>query len=73
MIVKSQAAVKKPDKQRFKFVSDIISELKKVTWPTRREAIYLTTLVIIFTVVVAAILGVIDYGFSKLIKVILGT
>ena len=69
--MKSQAAVKKPGKQRFKFVSDIISELKKVTWPSRREATYLTTLVIIFTAVVAIILGVIDYGFSKLMNVIL--
>ena len=69
--MKSQAAVKKPGKQRFKIVSDIISELKKVTWPSRREATYLTTLVIIFTVVVAIILGVIDYGFSKLMNVIL--
>ncbi len=70
--MKSEAAVKKPGKQRFKFVSDIISELKKVTWPSRREATYLTTLVIIFTVVIAALLGVIDYGFSKLMEVILG-
>jgi len=69
--VKSQAAVKKPGKQRFKFVSDIVSELKKVTWPSRREATYLTTLVIIFTVAVAIILGVVDYGFSKLMNVIL--
>ena len=69
--MKSQAAVKKPGKQRFKIVSDIISELKKVTWPSRREATYLTTLVIIFTVVVAIILGVVDYGFSKLMNVIL--
>ncbi len=69
--MKSQAAVKKPGKQRFKFVSDIVSELKKVTWPSRREATYLTTLVIIFTVVVAIILGVVDYGFSKLMNVIL--
>jgi preprotein translocase subunit SecE len=69
--VKSQAAVNKQGKPRFKFVNDIISELKKVTWPTRREATYLTTLVIIFTVAVAIVLGVIDYGFSKLMNVIL--
>jgi preprotein translocase subunit SecE len=69
--VKSQAAVNKQGKQRFKFVNDIISELKKVTWPTRQEATYLTTLVIIFTVAVAIVLGVIDYGFAKLMNVIL--
>jgi preprotein translocase subunit SecE len=69
--VKSQAAVNKQGKQRFKFVNDIIAELKKVTWPTRQEATYLTTLVIIFTVAVAIVLGVIDYGFAKLMNVIL--
>jgi len=69
--VKSPAAINKQGKPRFKFVNDIISELKKVTWPTRREATYLTTLVIIFTVAVAIVLGVLDYGFSKLMNVIL--
>jgi preprotein translocase subunit SecE len=69
--VKGQAAVKSQGKQRFKFIGEIIAELKKVVWPSRREATYLTTLVIVFTVVVAIILGVIDFGFSKLMNVIL--
>jgi len=69
--VKSQAAASKQGKQRFKFISEIIAELKKVTWPSRGEAFRLTGLVIAFTVVVAIILGVIDYGFSKLMNVIL--
>ena len=69
--MKSQAAVTKQGKQRFKFIGEIASELKKVVWPSRREATYLTTLVIVFTVVVAIILGVIDFGFSKLMNVIL--
>jgi preprotein translocase subunit SecE len=69
--LKGQAAVKNQGKQRFKFIGEIIAELKKVVWPSRREATYLTTLVIVFTVVVAIILGVIDFGFSKLMNVIL--
>jgi preprotein translocase subunit SecE len=69
--VKTQATVKKPSKERFKFISDIIAELRKVTWPTRAEALRLTGLVIAFTVAVAIILGVIDYGFSELMNVIL--
>jgi preprotein translocase subunit SecE len=68
--VKSQVAIKKPSKERFKFVSDIIAELRKVTWPSRGEALRLTSLVIAFTVAIAIILGVIDYGFSKLMNVI---
>ena len=43
---------------------EIISELKKVTWPTREETIYLTTVVIIVAVVVGAMLGVIDIFFN---------
>ncbi|MBM3156369.1 MAG: preprotein translocase subunit SecE [Chloroflexi bacterium] len=66
-----QTSVKTPGKQRFKFFGEVITELKKVTWLSRREATYLTTLVIVFTVVVAIILGVIDYGFSRLMEVIL--
>mgnify|MGYP006268956111 CR=1 FL=1 len=61
----------KSEDQAKKAVFKVVAELKKVVWPSRREATYLTTLVIVFTVVVAIILGVIDYGFSKLMNVIL--
>jgi preprotein translocase subunit SecE len=58
-------------KQRFSFIGEIISELRKVVWPTRQEATYLTTIVIVVTVVVAIILWVIDVGFSEVMNVIL--
>ena len=50
------------------FFSDIIAELKKVVWLTRREIVYLTTLVLIVAVTMALILGVIDYGFTRLVN-----
>lgn len=56
---------------RFKFVGETIAELKKVTWPTRQEATYLSTIVIIATAVVALILWVIDFGFAELMDFIL--
>jgi len=40
------------------------AELKKVTWPTRKEAIKHTLLVIGISLVVAAFLGGLDYVFS---------
>ena len=52
------------------FISDTIAEMKKVTWLSRREVIYLTSLVLIVAVVAAVVLGLIDLGFSELIKVI---
>ena len=56
---------------RLRFISDIIAELKKVVWLTRREATYLTTLVLIVSLIMAIFLSVIDYGFTRLVNDIL--
>jgi len=53
---------------RFGFISGIITELRKVVWLTRREAAYLTALVLIVTIAVGLLLGAIDYGFTNLIN-----
>ncbi len=52
---------------RFRFFGDVIAELKKVVWLTRREAAYLTFLVLVVAVTVGIILGTLDYGFSRLV------
>ena len=52
---------------RFRFISETISELRKVVWPTRREAAYLTAMVLIVAIAVGLILGAIDYGFTNLV------
>ena len=44
------------------------AELAKVTWPTRRQTVRLTILVVIFSLVFAAILGLLDLGFSTLVQ-----
>ncbi len=62
-----------PRRSRFRFIGDIIAELKKVVWLTRREAIYLTALVLIVAVAAGIVLGAIDFGFAELInKLFLG-
>ena len=53
---------------RGKFISEIIAEIRKITWLTRREILSLTIMVLIVTIMVALILGGIDYGFSYLIQ-----
>jgi len=58
----------KPSGSRFRFVGEAINELKKVVWLTRREIIYLTGLVLITAIVAGVILGVLDYGFTRLIN-----
>ena len=53
---------------RLKFFGETVSELKKVVWPTRQEAIRLSIMVIIVSIVVAVILGAFDYGFFRLVQ-----
>jgi preprotein translocase subunit SecE len=47
------------------FYRQIIAELRKVIWPTRRELITYTTVVIVFVTVVATIVAVLDLIFAK--------
>lgn len=49
------------------WVTDIVSELKKVTWPTWPETRYLSTVVIIVALSVGLMLGLIDIFFNWLI------
>ena len=52
----------------FNYFSEILNELKKVVWLTRREVVYLTGMVLIVTIIAGAVLGVLDYGFSELVS-----
>ena len=70
--MRRQTVTAKLSRSRFRFFGETISELKKVVWLTRREIIYLTTLVLIVAAVAGLVLGVLDYGFSRLVNVFLG-
>ena len=56
---------------RFRFIADTISEVKKVTWLTRRETAYLTGLVLLVAISAGIVLGLIDLGFSELVNALL--
>ena len=60
----------KQRRSRFRYFGEIISELKKVVWLSRREVAYLTGMVLIVTIIFAIILGMVDYGFSNIIDAI---
>ncbi|MFC1926260.1 preprotein translocase subunit SecE [Chloroflexota bacterium] len=66
--MKRPVPVRKRGRLRLKFIGETVSELRKVTWPPRGEAGYLTTLVVIACIVIAIILGLFDYGFSELMN-----
>ena len=48
-----------------------MGELRRVTWPTPQEAWRLTKVVIVVMLLMSAILGLLDQGFTKLIALIL--
>ncbi len=69
----TRTATAKPAGNRFtRFFSGIWNELRKVVWLSRREAAYLTIMVLVVTIIVGLILGAFDYGFSTAVKAIFG-
>lgn len=54
------------------FVKDSISELKKSTWLSRTEVIQSTILVGIVVVLVSAYVGIIDFGLTRILGVVVG-
>ncbi|HEY4524214.1 MAG TPA: preprotein translocase subunit SecE [Candidatus Paceibacterota bacterium] len=52
------------------YLKETKSELKQVNWPTRRQAANFTFLVIGFSFLVAALLGVFDFVFVSLLELL---
>ena len=67
----NKPVVKKPNKIQ-KWWRETVGELRKVTWPTKEEAIKMTKIVIIVVILTAIFLGVVDFVFSRLIGLLLG-
>jgi preprotein translocase subunit SecE len=59
------------DNRIVKYLKETRAELSKVIWPTRREALKLSLIVMAVTFVMAAFLGVVDYACARLIGLIL--
>ncbi len=56
-----------------RFFRETTGELRKVSWPTRDEAINLTRIVLIVIVISSTVLGLLDVLFSRLFAFILGS
>jgi preprotein translocase subunit SecE len=48
-------------------VRDVVSELRKVSWPTREETTRLTVAVVVVAITIGMLLGGIDIGFNWLV------
>jgi preprotein translocase subunit SecE len=74
----SQAARVAPAKPKANFINasvqflrEVKIELKKVTWPSRKQTIGSTAVVIVVIVLISIFLGSVDIGLSSLIRAVL--
>lgn len=66
-------AKKKKGPNRFvKYLRDLRSEVKKVVWPSRKQLLNNTGIVLTVMVIAALFLAGVDYGVSFLVKLLLG-
>jgi preprotein translocase subunit SecE len=62
----------KKDNSIVRFYRETVGELRKVSWPTRNEAMNLTAIVLVVLVAMAAFLGLIDLLGETLLQLALG-
>ncbi|WP_028573671.1 preprotein translocase subunit SecE [Desulfonatronovibrio hydrogenovorans] len=53
------------------YLEEVKGELKKVTWPTRKETLSTGVAVVVLVVIISIYLGVLDFGLSRLVGLIL--
>jgi len=54
------------------FLREVRTELKKVTWPSRKDALSGTAVVLIAVFIIAMFLGIVDWGLSSAVRQLLG-
>lgn len=59
-------------KQFFGFAKDSVAESKRVVWPTRRETVQTTGVVILFAVVMSLFLWAVDASLMGLVNLMMG-
>ncbi len=55
-----------------RFVREVISEMRKVLWPSRKELGTYTAVVIVFVVIMVSLVAGLDIGFAKLVLWLFG-
>jgi preprotein translocase subunit SecE len=54
------------------FLRQVIAELRKVIWPTRKELVTYTTVAVVFILVMVGIVTGLDYLFTKAVFAVFG-
>ncbi len=54
------------------FLRQVVAELRKVIWPTRKELIAYTIVVVVFVLAMAGIVALLDFAFTRVVLFIFG-
>ncbi len=57
--------------QSMQFLREVKVELKKVAWPSRKQTLGSTVVVLVLVFIISAFLGVVDLGLSHLVRLVL--
>ena len=55
------------------FIRQVVAEMRKVIWPTRRELINYSIAVLVFVAIITALIFGLDVGFGKLALIVFGS
>jgi len=68
----SKAETEKKENRVVKYFREARAEMRKVTWPTRQEALYLTGIVLAVTVAMSILLWILDILFTGVMSALIG-
>jgi preprotein translocase subunit SecE len=55
------------------FFREVVAELRKVIWPTRKELLTYTAVVVVFVTIMVTVVGLLDVGFAQAVLWVFGT
>ena len=67
-----RAAKRAPRTTPAVFFRQMVAELRKVIWPTRKELVTYTIVCMVFVLFMVIFVTVLDYGFTKLVIAVFG-
>lgn len=56
----------------WRFILEVVSELRKVIWPTRKDLLTYTAVVVVFVAIMLTIVGTVDVAFAKVVLLVFG-
>jgi preprotein translocase SecE subunit len=68
---KMEFSIKEKFEVAIQFLREVRTELKKVTWPSRKDTLSGTLIVLVAVIIIAVFLGIVDFGLSGLVKQLL--